>query len=64
MKSKRYRVEAKARNSIVWEVMHYTDNLSIGRLYATRLQKSSKAQATRVLDQTMERVIYEQGRTA
>jgi hypothetical protein len=56
--SKRYRVEAQAQGSDVWEMIYQTDDLDKARRYAAdSMLPPGAVQATRVVDQESEEVV-------
>jgi hypothetical protein len=57
MKSKRYRVEVRARRSDAWEIVYYTNSLPVAKLSAARVRKTRNIRHTQVVDQTTETVV-------
>ena len=57
MKSKRYRVEAQARDLTTWEVAYRTNSLAVAEQYAASLRESRTILHTRVVDQEIETVV-------
>ncbi len=51
---KRYRVEAQAPGSTVWEPIHYTGSLPVAKRYAAMMLASPAIQAIRVMNQMLE----------
>ena len=51
MEIKRYRVEAQAQGSDIWEPICHTDDLSTAKGYAGAVLRSEKIRAIRVVDQ-------------